>query len=297
VRDPSTGHTVRSGTTTTAAGRNRAANEENREITVEKGHMKIVGFLCTWCCYAGADLAGVSRLQYPPDMKVIRVMCSTRIDPTFIFRAFRRGADGVFIGGCHPGDCHYLTGNYHTLNKINAARRILGRTGIHPDRLRLEWISAAEGERFASEVTDFIETCRKLGPSELAGDDADGRTPSRDAILDSLRAAERAFSGFRLRSVVGKQKKIEDGDNVYDESIPEDRWKTFFDEMLDTEYLRGRILVQLDISPASVKTIAAAIHEEPSRVLEEVNILRKRGSIRLDRVDGRTPIYAPEVRM
>ena len=254
-------------------------------VSSSKTPLKIVGFLCNWCCYAGADLAGISRLQYPPDMKVIRVMCSTRIDPVFIFRAFRRGADGVFIGGCHPGDCHYLTGNYHTLNKVRAAQRILGKTGIHQDRLRLEWVSAAEGERYASVITEFIESCRKLGPTALT-----------NAELLSLKAAEVAFSGFRLRSVVGRQKKIMDGDNVYVEKMSPETWNDFMDDMLDTEFLRGRIMVELDSSPASVRDISASIGVDASLVLNEINILRKRGIVRLDRIDDKSPIYASEVR-
>jgi len=258
--------------------------------------MKIVGFLCNWCCYAGADLAGVSRLQYPPDMKVIRVMCSTRIDPVFIFQAFRQGADGVFIGGCHPGDCHYLTGNYHTRNKIEAAQRILGRTGIHPDRLHLEWVSAAEGERFASVVTGFIGRCRELGPSELVTARTGGNEEWH-GIENSLKAAEYAFSGFRLRSVIGHQKKIEDGDNVYGDDMSDERWEGFLDDLLDTEFIRGRIMVELDSSPASVKDIAAALGEDASRVVREINLLRKRGIVRLDRIDDRTPVYAAEVKI
>ncbi len=254
-------------------------------VSSGKTPLKIVGFLCNWCCYAGADLAGVSRLQYPSDMKVIRVMCSTRIDPVYIFQAFLRGADGVFIGGCHPGDCHYISGNYHTLNKFRAAHRILSKTGIHPDRLRLEWVSAAEGERYASVITEFIESCRKLGPTDFT-----------NAELSSLKAAELAFSGFRLRSVVGRQKKIMDGDNVYLEEMSPEKWNDFMDDMLDTEFLRGRIMVELESSPASVRDISASIDVAASHVLNEINILRKRGIVRLDRIDNRSPVYASEVR-
>jgi len=128
---------------------------------------KIVGFLCNWCSYAGADLAGTSRMKYPPNVRVIRVMCSGRVDPTFILKAFAVGGDGVFIGGCHPGDCHYLKGNLSTRRRIMALKPFLEAMGINSERLRLEWISASEGAKFAQVIADFTDTIKKLGPSPL----------------------------------------------------------------------------------------------------------------------------------
>lgn len=132
---------------------------------MENFEPKIVGFCCNWCAYAGADLAGISRFQYPPNLRMIRVMCSGAIDPGYILEAFRYGADGVFIGGCHPGDCHYMVGNYKTLRKVLLLKKLLLQLGIKAERLRLEWVSAAEGQRFAQVVTDFTEEVRKLGPN------------------------------------------------------------------------------------------------------------------------------------
>jgi len=129
---------------------------------------RIVGFLCNWCSYAGADLAGVSRIQYPPNLRVIRVMCSGRIDPTFVLEAFRSGADGVLVAGCHiPSDCHYLSGNFKAYRKVAVLRRLLEQLGLEPQRLRLEWISASEGARFAEVVKDMTEKIRKLGPNPM----------------------------------------------------------------------------------------------------------------------------------
>jgi len=128
---------------------------------------KIVGFLCNWCSYAGADLAGVSRIQYPPTIRIVRVMCSGRVDPIFILEAFRNGADGVLVAGCHPGDCHYLAGNYKAQRRVIMLKRLLGQFGIEPERLRLDWVSASEGDRFAKVVKDMTEDIRKLGPSPL----------------------------------------------------------------------------------------------------------------------------------
>lgn len=126
---------------------------------------KIIAFLCNWCSYAGADLAGVSRLQYPPNIRVIRVMCSGSVSPHHLLHAFQKGADGVLVAGCHIGDCHYLKGNYMTIKRVKFLEGLLQFAGYEPERLRLEWISAAEGIKFAEVVTDFTEKIKQLGPA------------------------------------------------------------------------------------------------------------------------------------
>ncbi len=128
---------------------------------------KILAFLCNWCSYAGADLAGISRLQYPPTIRAVRVMCSARVDPLFVIKPLLRGIDGVLIGGCHPGECHYLEGNYYTRRRIVMLKKLLEVIGIDHNRVRLEWVSASEGPKFADTVRDFTETIRKLGPNPL----------------------------------------------------------------------------------------------------------------------------------
>jgi F420-non-reducing hydrogenase iron-sulfur subunit len=126
---------------------------------------RILGFLCNWCCYAGADLAGVSRFQYPPNMRVIRLMCSGRVDPAHIFRAFATGQDAVFIGGCHLNDCHYVThGNYDALGMMYVCKKLMEHIGLNPERLILEWVSAGEGIRFANIMNEFVPKIEKLGP-------------------------------------------------------------------------------------------------------------------------------------
>jgi len=135
----------------------------------------IIGFLCNWCSYAGADLAGGSRKQYPANVLPIRVMCSGTVSPLHILKAFQMGADGVLVTGCHIGECHYLKGNYMTAKRIPVAKELLGFIGISPERLRLEWVSASEGDKFASVVAEFTDQIRRLGPSPLKGI-TDGRT-------------------------------------------------------------------------------------------------------------------------
>ncbi|MHB0858278.1 MAG: hydrogenase iron-sulfur subunit [Anaerolineae bacterium] len=127
---------------------------------------KILAFLCNWCSYAGADLAGTSRLQYPPNVRVIRVPCSGRVNPMFIVSALRQGADGVLVSGCHPGDCHYLVGNYFARRRFAVLQRYLEYLGIEPGRVQFSWVSASEGGRFAEVVTKVTEDIRALGPTQ-----------------------------------------------------------------------------------------------------------------------------------
>ncbi|MBN2168635.1 MAG: hydrogenase iron-sulfur subunit [Actinobacteria bacterium] len=148
------------------------------EITSEKdksarpddrsGEIRILAFLCNWCSYAGADLAGVSRLQYPPNVQSIRVMCTGTISPHYVLKAFQEGIDGVLIAGCHIGDCHYLKGNYATAKRFRVIKDLLESVGIDPGRLRLEWVSAAEGEKYADVIASFTEQIRALGKSPLS---------------------------------------------------------------------------------------------------------------------------------
>jgi F420-non-reducing hydrogenase iron-sulfur subunit len=128
---------------------------------------KIVGFFCNWCSYAGADLAGTARMKYPPNVKIIRLMCSGRVDERLILKAFTAGADGVLVCGCHPGDCHYQKGNLSARRRVTGWRPLLDAVGIGNDRLRLEWISASEGPKVAETVKSFTQTIKELGPSPL----------------------------------------------------------------------------------------------------------------------------------
>jgi F420-non-reducing hydrogenase iron-sulfur subunit len=142
-------------------------------MTSQSWEPRIVAFFCNWCTYTAADLAGVSRLKYAPNVRVIRVMCSGRVDSQFVLDAFAKGADGVLIGGCHPGDCHYVEGNYKTLRRSNLLQRLLHDMGINEARIRLEWISASEGDRVRSVINDMVEKLKPLGPLNLPQQFAD----------------------------------------------------------------------------------------------------------------------------
>lgn len=145
---------------------------------------RIVAFFCTWCTYTAADLAGTARMTYAPNARIVRLMCSGRLDPQFVLTAFREGADGVLIGGCHPGDCHYQEGNYNALRRYTLLQRLLRAMGIEKERLRLEWISASEGDRVQKAMNEMAEAIRKLGPLHLERAPQPHRAPTeyREAV-------------------------------------------------------------------------------------------------------------------
>lgn len=131
---------------------------------------KIVAITCNFCTYAGADLAGTSRIQYPTNVRIIRVMCSGRVDPTFVLEALQEGADGVLIAGCHPGDCHFLAGNEKAVRRYAVLSKMLRQVGLEPERVRLEWISASEGEKFAKVIRSMVQDLKRVGPSPYKND-------------------------------------------------------------------------------------------------------------------------------
>jgi len=243
---------------------------------------KIVGFLCNWCSYAGADLAGVSRIQYPPNIRVVRVMCSGRIDPIIPLEVLMKGADGVLVLGCHPGDCHYVEGNLNEEKKINIAKKLLALTGLEPERLKLEWVSASEGQRFAKLVTEFTERIRKLGPS-LARKNPD--------IMLNLQAAKNAAASFRLRVMVGRERELTEKSNVYEEKIPQEEFDSLLNEIVEAEYVRHKIHLLTRNKPLSVKDLAEAISMKPADVLREIVNMRRKNMISVDYIEDQTPFY------
>ncbi|MCK4942673.1 MAG: hydrogenase iron-sulfur subunit [Candidatus Aminicenantes bacterium] len=140
--------------------------KEGQTVDTEKTgwEPRIIAFLCNWCSYAGADLAGVSRSQYPPNVRIVRVPCSGRVDPYFIIKSLQHGADGVLISGCHPGDCHYIKGNYYARRKIALVRKLLSYMGLESKRFQMSWVSAAEGKKYTQVIEDFVEQLKTLGP-------------------------------------------------------------------------------------------------------------------------------------
>ena len=247
---------------------------------------KIVAFLCNWCSYAGADLAGVSRIAYPTNIRIIRLMCSGRVDPVIVLETLAQGADAVLVAGCHIGDCHYITGNLQTERKMKMLKKLLARTGLETERLRLEWVSASEGGRFAEIVKDFVSRIKALGPSPLAGNKRD-----RNVLLGVL-AAKAAAEGFRLRLLVGREKTMVDDGNVYGEKISEEDLNKILDEVIDAEYMRNRIYLDVKEKSSTVKELSERLKLDPETVLRHIVVMRQRGSITVDRVEGTSPRYA-----
>jgi len=245
---------------------------------------KILGFLCNWCSYAGADLAGVSRIQYPTNVRVIRVMCSGRVDPVFIAEAFMNGIDGVLVLGCHLGDCHYISGNYETELKMKMLSKTLSMINFS-DRVRLDWVSAAEGNRFAQIVRDFTEHIRKLGPSPVK------IKKMKKEIIDNLNAVKFAISDTRLRALVARQRELTTEGNVYGEIIPTEEFEEILDNAIENEIIRHKILEKIKKEGKSVPDIAKEIEVEPHKVLQHIVTLRARGLVDVDQINEEIPTF------
>ena len=241
---------------------------------------KIIAMLCNWCSYAGADLAGVSRFQYPPTTRVIRVMCSTRVEPSFVLKSFLRGADGVLVGGCHLGDCHYVTGNYYTIGKMNTARKLLRYAGIDERRLRLEWISASEGEKFAKVVTEFTEELQKLGPL-------------KDELKDNLalRAAYNASLKPRIRIIAVKERMLTTEGNKYGELYTFYEFNRIADEIIYDEVNEEMIRLLLQEKEASLDEIAERTGLRKEAVFLYLIDFVKRGEAAFKENDGIFSFY------
>lgn len=247
---------------------------------MKKFEPKILGFLCNWCAYAGADLAGVSRVQYPTNLRVIRVMCSGRVDPILIFRAFELDIDGVAVLGCHHGDCHYQTGNYYAEKKIQNAKNILQKVGINKDRLYLDWVSAAEGVRFGEVVTGFVNTIKEIGP-----------------ITDEKNLKEKCALGkelvktARIRWLVGKEYDLLEHENVYGDKVSEQEFKDLMEKNINSQYERNRIFSSIKTNPLTVREIAKEIDLCPTDVFKHLTYLENIGEISLVDFKENSPRY------
>jgi F420-non-reducing hydrogenase iron-sulfur subunit len=241
---------------------------------------KIVAFLCNWCAYAGADLAGISRFQYPPTIRVVRVMCSGRVDPIFIPEALLSGFDGVMVLGCHPGDCHYLTGNIQAEKKMRLTREALEMAGIEQGRFMLDWVSAGEGQRFAEVVRDFSEGLRELGPLEL-----------EETLRPRLLAAKGALEGEKVRWLVGKEEALLEGENVYGETVKPEEFRRLMESTLRDEYIKNRITLHLEGESLPAGEIGSALGLTVKEALAYLVDLIGEGKVAVEEGEGRIPLY------
>lgn len=236
----------------------------------------IIGFLCNWCCYGGADLAGVSRFQYPPYLRVIRLMCSGRVDLEFIFRAFARKADGVFIGGCHLNDCHYNPeGNYDALGNSLMAGRILGAVGVNPERLRLEWVSAGEGTRFAEVMNEFSSKVKGLGPlgSSEGVDIADLQSGLEAAtrLVPYIKLVERERLRVPVRTDEGYRKFFGSAD-----------FDALFQALVLDKLTLSRIMGLVRAKAVSAREVSANLRLDPADVARHLHDLARQGMLRFN---------------
>jgi F420-non-reducing hydrogenase iron-sulfur subunit len=245
----------------------------------------ILGFLCNWCSYAGADLAGVSRFQYPPNLRIVRVMCSGRVDPTFVLRAFSRGTDGVMILGCHPGDCHYATGNYYARNRAQVLAQLFDLIGLNAGRFLLDWVSAGEGERFATLVTEFTSQVAALGPL------GQGEGLAPDELQQGLAAATRVVEGERIRWLIGRKREILEKGNVYGQEVAPEAFEALLESSVADEYLRSKLLLLAAERPLSVKEMGAAMDISPRLILPHVIVLEQAGLMTMAGMEGHSPKY------
>ncbi len=240
---------------------------------------KILAFLCNWCSYAGADLAGVSRFQYPPTIRVMRTMCSGRVDPVFIVEGLKSGFDAVAVFGCHIGDCHYLDGNLFTVKRMALVRELLELSGIGPERAQLRWVSAAEGQQFAQFVNELSELTRALGPFDA------------ERHATALAALEGALQSPRLRWLLGMGRLLTEGKNVYGETLNPEEYEQMMGMAVREEYKKALILECLRQGPLSVRQIAAKSGLGVYNISVLLGEVERAGLADLDHYEGTTPHF------
>ncbi|MBI4946109.1 MAG: hydrogenase iron-sulfur subunit [Bacteroidetes bacterium] len=237
---------------------------------------KIIGIICNWCCYGGADLCGVSRFQYPPHIRLIRVMCSARVDMLHILRAFSNGQDGVFIGGCHLCDCHYVTnGNFNAFSMVQVFRKILKHIGIYPERLRIEWVSAGEGIRFANFMNEYSEQLTKLGPLGKA-EGMDEKT-----LAFKFEAVKKIIPYIKLVLTQRLHVPVRT-EEAYHEFFKSDEFNRLFKELILDKLAISLITTLLRKKSLSTGEIADSLVLSPSEVAKHMIGSSKQGLVRYD---------------
>jgi len=224
-------------------------------------------------------------MQYPPNVHIIRVMCSARVDPTIILEAFIQGLDGVMVLGCHLGTCHYMTGNYYTERRMKTTKKVLKNAGLSPERLLVDWVSAAEGERFAARVREFTEIVSKLGP--LGGETDLGLKQ----LKARLTAAKEALAQERIRWLVGRERELVEDKNVFGEKVSQEEFDQLMFQTIEKEFAKRRILLSMGEDALSIREIAQTVGASPREVLKNMISLERAGLVSVARIDGNNPKY------
>jgi coenzyme F420-reducing hydrogenase delta subunit len=250
------------------------------EKVIKPFEPKILAFLCNWCAYAGADLAGISRFQYPPNIRVIRVMCSGRVDPVFILEGFMAGFDGVMVLGCHPGDCHYLSGNYQCENRIRSTEKLFRLAGFNQERLYLDWVSAGEGQRFAELVDQFVNKIKGLDSLRI-----------NEFLIRQLQAIKGVLERERFRWLMGKGQELVEKGNVYGEKVSQEEFDEVVNEARTSEYWKNMISLTLKEEPLTTEEIAKNLGIDVKNVYSYIVELLGENSLGYAPGHGNTPKY------
>ncbi|NWG10972.1 hydrogenase iron-sulfur subunit [Candidatus Bathyarchaeota archaeon] len=246
---------------------------------------KIIGFVCNWSQPTTLNSAGTGRIWGYPRIRFVRVMCIGRIDPVAVLETFAKGADGVLLIGCHPPDCHYVEGNLQTEYTVEILKKLIPLAGLEPERVKLLWYSPSEKQSFGQHVKDFYEQVKNFGPSPLRNEQ-----PQSKLMLNIL-ATKNVASDFRLRVLLGREKELTEGVNVYGEHIPKEELDATFDDIIREEFVRHMFYLLTKTKPFSVKELAETVGMKPAAVLRQIVNMRRRNMIILDHVEGTTPFY------
>jgi coenzyme F420-reducing hydrogenase delta subunit len=251
---------------------------------METENPKIVCFMCNWAFCR-------DETPIPPNVNVIRVMCLGRVDPVIILDAFENGFDGVMMVGCKPPDCHFVEGNFHAECAVKMLKKLVALAGLKPERIKLLWFSPMNEKTFVEYAVEFFNDIKKYGLSPLKNREFEQK------IKVNVLAAKNAAADFRLRVLLGREKELTEGVNVYGEKIPREEFDALLDEIVWEEFVRHKIYALAKAKPFSVKALAETLGVKPSVVLGQIVEMRRKNMIALDRVEGTTPFYrALEVR-
>ncbi len=236
---------------------------------------------CFMCNFAFCQ----KKMQCPSNVSVARVNCIGRMDPVLILEMFENGADAVMLAGCKPPDCHYVEGNFQAELAVKMLKKLMSFTGLESERLKLIWYTPMEKKSFNRYAKEFSEEIGKLAPSPLKN-----ATPESQLMINIL-AAKNAASEFRLRVLLGREKELTEGVNVYSEKISQEEFDDLLDDIVESEFVQHKIHVLTKTKPLSVKTLAEAVEMKPATVLKQIVDMRRRNMITLDHVEGTTPFY------